>query len=214
MLFTKLKVSIHYKHVSDDDSFKIVFRALFGLIKYKMDVPLIKIDDDSPTAVIKSKVKTGQAEETKKEESTQISAENLLNSIKDVQTLLNHVVSLHKIIQHFLKKVKVTQFEWKTMIGTGDAASTGMISGAVWAVKGSIIGIISHYCQLHAKPELMVQPHFQFAVSQTMFTCMLQFRIGHAMIAGIKLFKFWKGGIPRFKSKPLSALSQGKTKTV
>ena len=61
-------------------------------------------------------------------------------------------------------------------------------------------------------PNISVQPQFQMAISQTSFKCMLQFRIGHAIIAGIKLLKFWKGGRPHFKSKSLSGLSsQDKT---
>ena len=63
-------------------------------------------------------------------------------------------------------------------------------------------------------PNLSVHPHFQLAVTQTSFKCMLQFRIGHAMVAGIKLVKFWKGGWPQFKSKPLSHLSQERSKPV
>ncbi len=41
-----------------------------------------------------------------------------------------------------MRKVTVKQFEWHSMIGVGDAAHTGMISGAIWTLKGSIVGII------------------------------------------------------------------------
>ena len=205
---------IHYSHVKDDDSLKIKFRAWFGLISYTIDVPLIKIDDNSPALVVEEEIKTGQEEEVKSEKRSQFFAEDILNGFKDMEHLLKHVVSLHHIIRHFLKKIMIKKFEWHTIIGTGEAAYTGMITGAVWAVKGSIIGIISHYFKLRVNPILSVQPHFQLPVSQTTFQCMLQFRIGHAMFAGIKLIKFWKGGRPQFKSKLLSTLSPEKTKTV
>jgi len=63
---TKLKVSIHYFHFQDDDSLKIECKAWLGLIKYKLNVPLIKVDDNSPTVVIKEEVQSGSTEETKK----------------------------------------------------------------------------------------------------------------------------------------------------
>ena len=118
------------------------------------------------------------------------------------------------LLRNFLKKVRVTKLEWYTAVGTGDAALTGMLTGAIWTVKGSIIGLISHYF-LHSKsvPVMSVQPYFQMKVAQTTFKCMLQFRIGHAIVAGIKIIKFWKGGLPKFKSKPLSALSHSRDKT-
>lgn len=211
---TKVKVGINYFHAQDDDSLKVEFRVLFGLIKYKLDVPLIKVDDNSPTIVVKEKAQKGEEEETKQKETMQFSANDLLNTLKDIKTLLEHVVSFHRIVRHFCQKVSITQIEWQTVMGTGDAALTGMLTGAVWTIKGSIIGIISHYFRMKNSPNLSVHPHFQLAVTQTSFKCMLQFRIGHAIVAGIKLVKFWKGGWPKFKSKPLSVLSQERSKPV
>ena len=43
---------------------------------------------------------------------------------------------------HFLKKVNVTELEWHSTMGVGDAALTGMLTGALWTIKGSIIGMI------------------------------------------------------------------------
>ena len=148
IFLTKLKVSIHYFHFQDDDSLKIEFKAWLGLIKYKLNVPLIKVDDNSPTIVIKGEVQSGTKEETKKKNTMQYSGEDVLNSLRDMKTILKHIVSFHRIIRHFCTKVNVTQLEWHTIIGVGDAAFTGMLTGAVWAVKGSITGIISHYFRL------------------------------------------------------------------
>lgn len=211
---TKVKVGINYFHAQDDDSLKIEFRALFGLIKYKLDVPLVKVDDNSPTIVVKEEFQKGEEEETKQKGTMQFSAEDLLNGFKDMKIFLEHVVSFHRIVRRFCQKVHIKQIEWQTVMGTGDAATTGMLTGALWAVKGSIIGIVSHYFRMQNNPNLSVHPHFQLAVTQTSFKCMLQFRIGHAMVAGIKLVKFWKGGWPQFKSKPLSHLSQERSKPV
>jgi hypothetical protein len=104
--------------------------------------------------------------------------------------------------------------EWNSMIGIGDAARTGTLVGALWIVKGSIIGVISNYIRLKEMPKLSITPNFQQAISQTRFSCMIQFRIGNAMLAGIKLVKYWKGGKPKFRTKPLSKFSEEKTKTV
>ncbi|WP_071393832.1 DUF2953 domain-containing protein [Bacillus tuaregi] len=212
IIVTKLRVIISYFHAQDDDSLKIEFKALFGLIKYKLDIPVIKIDDDSAAIVTKEKLKSGKEEKTKKEGHRKMTPDDLIKSYYDFKMLLEHVVSLHKIIRRFLKKVKIIEFEWNTLLGTGDAALTGMLTGAAWSIKGAIIGIISSYFKLQVMPQMNVQPHFQMAVTQTSFKCMLQFRIGHAMVAGIQLLKFWKGGRPKFKSKPLSALTNDKTK--
>ena len=214
-MFTKLKVSIHYFHFQDDDSLKIECKAWLGLIRYKLNVPLIKVDDNSPTIVMKGSAQSGTSEETKKKNTIQYSAEDLLNNMRDLKAILKHVVSFHRILRHFLKKINITQVEWHSTMGVGDAAATGMLTGALWTIKGSVIGILSHYFRLLDNPNMSVQPQFQMAISQTSFKCMLHFRIGHAIIAGIKLLKFWKGGLPQFKSKLFSNLSsKDKTKSI
>jgi hypothetical protein len=108
IFLTKLKVSIHYFHFQDDDSLKIECKAWLGLIKYKLNVPLIKVDDNSPTIVMKGEAQSGAKEETKKKNTIQYSAEDLLNNVRDIKAILEHVVSFHRIIRHFLKKVNLT----------------------------------------------------------------------------------------------------------
>ncbi len=210
-IFTKIKVFLNYEHHNDDDHFKMQFRALFGLIRYTLEFPLIKIDDNSPTIIMKQK-KSGAGSTGNSVK--QFTYEDLLNSIHNAKELLLNIVSLNIIIRKFLRKVSVKEFEWHTVIGIGDAASTGMITGAFWAIKGGIIGFISHFLKLQAVPNMTITPQFQFAVSQTKLSCMIQFRIGHAMLAGIKIIKYWKGDKPKFKGKPLSVASNSKTKSV
>lgn len=212
ILITKVKVYLYFNHFNDDDHLKIEFKAWFGLIRYKIELPLIKIDDNSPTIVVKQK--TGTDEEEINKDTKQFGAEDLLSSFHDMKELLQKVISLHKIVKKFLRKVTIQKMEWNTTFGLGDAAYTGMLTGAFWAVKGSLIGVVSHYMKLKSYPILSITPQFQFALSQTSISCIFYFRIGHAMLAGIKLIKYWKGGKPDFKSKRLSALSDNKTKSI
>ena len=207
IILTKLNVYIKYYHGQDNDDLSITIKAWYGLITYKIAVPLIKIDKHSPSIVFKEKIKTGPSETTKKEEMKKLSADDLLRGIRDLKELFNHVVSLHNIVRHFLRKVSIKKIEWNSMVGIGDAAHTGTLVGVLWIVKGSTIGVISNYMRMKEMPLISITPNFQKAISQTRFTCMIQFRIGNAMLAGIKLVKYWKGGRPKFRSKPLSKLS-------
>ncbi|WP_309484847.1 DUF2953 domain-containing protein [Bacillus aquiflavi] len=214
IIFTRLNIVLDYKHSEDNDRLTIQFKAFFGLIKYRIDTPLIKIDDNSPTLVTKKKTKKGPTDKLTNENVSQFSAEDLLSSLHDTREIINHVVKLHRIIRLFLIKVKVTKFEWQSVVGVGDAAYTGIITGAFWAIKGSLLCIISKYLNVITEPYIMITPNFQKAVSQTSVKCMIHFRIGYAILAGIKLLKYWKGGKPHFKSKPLSTLNNSEEKTV
>ncbi|MGN8844569.1 DUF2953 domain-containing protein [Niallia sp. Sow4_A1] len=207
LCFLKLTIHIRYYHKKDNDDLKIELRALFGLIKYKKTIPLIKIDEDSPTLVMKEETELQGKQETV-EETKQFSASDLLIFLSNSKELLNHVVQFHRIVRSFLAKLTIKHIEWSSIVGLGDAAHTGMISGAIWAVKGSIIGIISNYMKLKDMPKINIYPQFQGMASETLFSCMIQFRIGHAMMAGIKLVKYWKDGFPKFKTSEPSIPSK------
>ncbi|MCF2648702.1 DUF2953 domain-containing protein [Niallia circulans] len=207
LCFLKLTIHIRYYHKKDNDDLKIELRVLFGLIKYKKTIPLIKIDEDSPTLVMKEETELQGKQETV-EETKQFSASDLLIFLSNSKELLNHVVQFHRIVRSFLAKLTIKHIEWSSIVGLGDAAHTGMISGAIWAVKGSIIGIISNYMKLKDMPKINIYPQFQGMASETLFSCMIQFRIGHAMMAGIKLVKYWKDGFPKFKTSEPSIPSK------
>jgi hypothetical protein len=202
IIFTKLTILVNYYHHNDNDDLKVEFRIWFGLIKYKLNVPLIKIDDNSPSVVVKSQSHMGDsAPDDPNETVSQITGSNILTRLEQRKETLRKVIHLHVIVRKFLQKITIKKFEWHSLMGVGDAAHTGMMTGALWAVKGGIIGLLSHYFRLKEVPNLSVTPHFQAAVIQTRLTCIFQFRIGHAILAGLKLIKFWKGGKPHLKGK-------------
>jgi hypothetical protein len=214
IFFTKVKILLDYFHGNDNDHFKVTIKAWGGLLKFTIEVPVVKIDDNSPTIVAEQKVKTGPDENMKQQKTTQVDKTDLLSSLHDFKQLIIHVAGLHKIVRDFLKKVTIRNIEWHTMVGVSDAAATAVITGAFWAVKGGVIGLLSNYMRMKDMPVMTITPSFQQTVSITSFKCMIQVRVGHAILAGIKLVKYWKGGWPEFKSKPLSALSGDNTNSV
>ena len=212
VLFTKLTIYINYYHRNDNDDLKIEFRAWFGLIKYKKEIPLIKVDDDSPSIILKGKTKMGPQESESDMTVNQITPRKVLSSLKNFREILEHVIRFNVVLRKFLRKITIKEFHWSTVVGVGDAALTGMLTGSLWAVKGSIIGLLSRYFQMKEIPKIMILPQFQQMIIQTELSCMFQFRIGHAIVAGLKLVKFWKGGLPHLEKN--TVLSDEKTKSV
>jgi hypothetical protein len=213
IILTKLTILVNYYHYNDNDDLKVEFRVWAGLIKYTISVPLIKIDDDSPSIVVKSHTNMGDAASgDSKQKVNQITKNNVITNLNNTKELLTRVFNLHVIIRKFFQKVTIKKLEWQTLIGVGDAAYSGMAAGAFWAIKGSIVGLLSHYLNLKVMPEISITPHFQAAVIQTQLKCIFQFRIGHAILAGLKLIKFWKSGSPLFKKE--TNFSNEKTKSI
>jgi hypothetical protein len=204
IIFSKLTILVNYYHHNDNDDLKVELRIWFGLIKYKKHIPLIKVDDNSPSIVVE--------DDSSDKNVKQITPNDMLTNLQNTKEMLKHVFGMNVIVRKFFRKVTIKKFEWHSMIGVGDAAHTGMATGALWAVKGGIIGMLSHFLKLKEMPQLTVTPHFQAVVIHTQLTCIFQFRIGQAILAGLKLIKFWKGGKPHLKSK--ANISDEKMKSI
>jgi hypothetical protein len=94
----------------------------------------------------------------------------------------------------------------------GDAAHTGVMVGGCWAIKGSIIGVLTNFLHFKVMPNLSITPDFQKQRVETSFSCILRFRVGQAIIAGIKLFRYWKGSKVKLISDPFAKRSDHSNK--
>lgn len=197
--FAKITVNLIYFHDQDNDELKIKISTFFGLASYRINVPVLKIDEDSASIIVKEEQHSalGDTENTEK-----FTPERILDDLRKVKDFLMHVVGFHKIVKRLLGRMSITKFSWKSIVGLGDAALTGTLVGAVWGVKGSTLGLITHYMRLKVEPLIEVHPNFQRLTSHTELSCIISFRLGYAIIAGLQIVKHWKKR-PRFKDENL-----------
>ncbi|WLR50221.1 DUF2953 domain-containing protein [Bacillus tianshenii] len=191
ILWTKISITVHVLHAQDNDFIRVTIKA-WGILSYTTEIPLLKISDDSASIVIEEETKTGEGKQTAKEKERKITPTEILNQIQKVKDYIEHIINLHVIVKRFLTHVTVRKFEWHSAFGTGDAATTGTFSGALWSLKGGIIGLLAHYMRLNVQPVLQITPHFQELFSRTELICMFSFRVWHAIGAGFRILKYWK----------------------
>ncbi|WP_243299603.1 DUF2953 domain-containing protein [Bacillus litorisediminis] len=211
LIFTRVTVEIDFYHGNDNDHLKIKFFAWFRLIRYTVDVPIVKIDKDSKALVLKQELKPGQTEKPKKEKKQRITPATIIKNLKNVKEVLVHIVDFHRILSNFLKKIQIKKLIWHTSVGIGDASYTGVLTGIIWSLKGTILGLISKYMRLRVQPNIMVTPQFQQMISSMSFQCMIQFWVGHALLVGIKMLAFWRGGMPKFQTTPSAKAAKSST---
>ncbi|NSL51300.1 DUF2953 domain-containing protein [Calidifontibacillus erzurumensis] len=190
--FTKLKIKVDLSHNNESNHFKITIKALFGLISYTIDVPLLKIDTDHPSLIVKNEQKVGKSHVPISENTKRITVNDILKKIEQVKEFIDHVIHFHEIVKKFLKKISIHKFEWHTSFGLGDAAQTGIASGLLWSAKGTIVGLLSKAMNLMTMPQLSITPSFQDRFATTRLICIFSFRIGHAMVGAFRVVKYWK----------------------
>lgn len=187
LLRMKIHVALEYLHADDNDKLTLKITALFGLIRIKKTIPAIKVNKEDGTVDIKQKTESKMKKSSGKKKITQ---NDVQQSINKIEMLLHQVTRLRKISASFLAHLHITKLEWVTVIGIQDAAVTGVLTGAVWGVKGGIAAMLYDHLDFVNKPVYEVIPSFQAPASKTHFQCIFFFRFGHAMLAAFKFVKY------------------------
>ena len=199
-LFTKLTIDLTYKFDPNDQRLVVLIKALFGLIRIRMDIPEL---NDTNTEKQKSDKPVPSLDKNFTDIDS-IDEDEALKAYRPIKYWMKNMNELYKVMKKSLKKVRITQLVWKSAIGTGNAATTGIISGVGWSFKGTVIGMLSYYFSLKVQPQLEIRPIFNRKISNTYVKCIFQVRAGQAILAGLKIFKLWK------KMKSLRQLTENR----
>jgi hypothetical protein len=183
--FTTVRVTIHLIRKGKDDKVRTNVKAWFGLINIRTETPIIKMAEDLSGTEYQMEMESPNEKIDKVK--FKVKPSELLQLQHRIYNWIKKVHALNRIIKKLLKGIRLEQLEWKSAIGTGDAAQTGTLAGISWGVKSNIIGLISNYLTLRAIPRIHIEPLFQEKKLETELKCMIRFRIGYAIFAGIRI---------------------------
>lgn len=188
LIFSSVKLSLLFTHKGDNDYLRLKV-SVWKVISYTFEVPEIKLNVAEKKIELKEETKG--AGNVKKKRS-KITVSSIKQGYRSFHRLVLHVKDFYQTIKRFLKKVNVSEVSWHTQIGLGDAASTAMASGLLWAVKGNGLGVLSHFVNLKGVPKIQVIPVYQGTLTQTRLACMISFKIGHAIVVMFQMLKHWR----------------------
>lgn len=184
LLMTTLRIQIMAKRKEKDDRIHVKVTAWFGLISLEYQMSTLELARDYSGLLTKTEISTSK---TIEEGRSTLSLNELKSMQKQSIRLLKRVRHVNRIIKAFARQVHVDKLVWRSAIGNDDAAATGTLAGLVWGIKSCMIGLLSSFVTMSAMPKLDVQPLFNEKRLETEFEGMFRFRIGHAMLAGIRI---------------------------
>ncbi|WP_349408147.1 DUF2953 domain-containing protein [Pseudalkalibacillus sp. SCS-8] len=194
LLLSRVRISITYIRNAEKDACTIHAHFLRGKLHYSWYIPFdqVNMEEDGMHVNYQTELEFGEQDREKDREAI-FQAETLIERAHETKELIDSIYQLHRIIRRFLKTVHTEEFQWFTTIGTGDAASTGIFSGMLWTIKGSVAALVSSMTTLKKPPIIEVHPSFQLPIVEMQLQCMFSFRIGKAMLAAYQIVKNWKG---------------------
>lgn len=167
ILFLRIYIRIQYTLEREEQKIGVsIFIAKLQLIQ--KDIPLGELHD---TAILDN-----------------------LDEKMDIQLkpVLKTANKILEALKKILRQTKLHDLNWNTLIGTGEASSTGIASGMLWSVKGSLVGYFLEKVILTCNPVIQVNPEYQRASFQTNLDCMVSIRLGKAILGFLKLTRILK----------------------
>ncbi|MED1853561.1 DUF2953 domain-containing protein [Brevibacillus borstelensis] len=203
---TPVRISLYYGRVSENDHLVVEVSAWFHLIRRKYELPVVMVKQTENGPELKAKVETVRQEEKTAETVRGVGKDQLQKWKQIYQVILERFHDFKPVLQQFAKQIRCERLEWHTVLGTGEAAETGALLGAVWGVKSILIALFSHAISLRSMPRLSVQPVWNQPVIRTQARCILHFFLGHVLVMGLRLlFRLKKGRVHKWETSPSGA---------
>lgn len=178
-------------------------RALFGLVSLRYDIPLIQFISLTRGVQVKVGEENKNIPMEDKEDDATITWEKINNSYDKFMKFLSEVSDYFYWLKQTMAKIHVTEFNWYTRLGIGEAPETAIATGMAWAVKSTVAGWLFQFVKLRKAPQLSVVPMYNRTLFSTELSCITKIRTGNAIIAGLKLLVRMikaKGGIRRWQN--------------
>lgn len=123
---------------------------------------------------------------------------------------LHMALKLLPVARRWLQYLTIKNLEWRTTYGGEDAMFTGMVTGGIWACKGSFISIISSVCSLEHM-HIDVEPDFSRPRLWSRFSGIFRMRAAHIIFISIDILLWMVRGywIGRTTGKPAKPPHRG-----
>lgn len=202
IFLTKITLRLSYRKQGRDDHFALGFSLWRGLIHYKLEVPVIKMQAydkepkkerqglkpllwPRPAYKIKAEIE-GKGGRLLSQEKKKF---RIPKPAKLLEILYNAILMIKKyypVILYLFRHMKVRRFQWRTEIGAGEPSQTGILAGAAWGLKGFVLSWVYRVFAGESSPVVSVTTNFKKACFNTNLDCIFEIRIGYIIFTGFK----------------------------
>ncbi len=179
-------VSVEFSHRNKDDDIRANMKALFGMVRYKLNIPVLRYRGLNEGVEVQLEQINANADNKTKRQGN-ITAEVIRNTFDKFMTLLKHTVDLHEWVKCVLGHTHCRQLTWRTTVGVGEAPETAFLVGTVWGLKSSILGYLFRFIKLEAQPRLEVIPAFNRNMLHLEGSFVMRLRVWHMVVCGVQL---------------------------
>lgn len=155
-----MRFVISAKRERQNDRVTIELSAIFGLIRYRIDIPAIKFINWYRGLAIKQQGMNETTSQVHKKDKLYLHKETILSYWRKSQLYMKATTGFNEWFKRLLARIHCEEFNWTSRIGLDDAPATAVMTGVIWAIKSTITGFAVQYVKMKHKPQLAVLPQY------------------------------------------------------
>jgi len=185
---TFIEVNIIAKRDHKDDQITVDIKALWGLVKFRYEVPAIKLLDLGKGILFKKEQINDNTDQKMNASTEALNKRVIMHYVDLSRQLFKSTKGLIDWFKQLLSRVECTTLSWNSRIGLDDAAYTAQVVGIVWGIKSMLIEYLIRYVQLKQfPPQLEVMPQYNMWDYSTEIKTTIRIRIIYLLKAALDL---------------------------
>jgi hypothetical protein len=182
-----IRVDFSFSRQLHNDQLCVDIHALYGLVKYRMNIPIIEFKSLSKGVLVHSKTVNSNSDKMLDHRKEHITKDRIVDFYEKAKLLVQNTMSLYGWLKKTMLRVECTKLTWTTKVGIGDAPETAIMTGVIWGMKSSLLGFIMSYVQMKTKALIEVAPQYNQPHFSTQCLFAGRIRLVYALWAGIQL---------------------------
>lgn len=187
----KLFISLSYRRQGEDDRLDIDVYALRKLISYHLEVPLVRLVRRGGLPWPESVIDTPGGQTETRAGAEQRFARNTWKIFRHHPRHWHYLLKqfryytriYKRLIARILAAVACEKLTWRTGLGTGDAALTGIFAGLLWQLKTQTYAYMQRRLKNVARPSFRVSPLYAKEGVEIELECIFSIRLGNVINA-------------------------------
>ena len=187
LYFIPIELLINYQRKDNDDNLVLQFKVF--ILHYNLKLSLIDFKHlfSFPTTKLKGKFRS-LFFDTNIEFKEELS-ESEIEYLKKYTKIMKRIISRFELV--FLLTHNCSFFSWESSFGFSNPAYTGLLTGILWSIKGTIISILQTELKFKKLPLIVVKPNFnKVEPLKVEFKGIFTFRLGKLIVIGFQISYF------------------------
>ncbi len=185
----RARLELEYWREGTDDRLLVNLRGPYGIVFQRMEIPLVELIATPAGPGITYLRKTQDALHGEQQERKTKILFRETGKLRALWRKLQPMWHAYRpALRYLLRHVHMQALTWETRVGLEDAAQSGLLVGAIWALKGVLLTAAQELMQIdERRASITVSPYFNHAYFSTYFHCIFTIRLAHVINVQWKL---------------------------